>query len=262
MARFKVIIVGGGLAGSLLANGLVNNGVDVIVYERDAADSKREGYQIRLGGPAYTGFEACLADDHRAAVLSKLGQTSGEVNTAPSIVNSRFETILDMSQFPSYSKSAAINRVVLRNTLLDPIIALGRVRFGKKLVSYEIVADKKGNEHVEVHFSDGSVDNCDVLVGADGSGSKINHQLGLRNLVEIDTEVGLLHKGDLTSMYLPAAANQAPENANGTRYDLENGSFFWGMGLSRSLVPYENLSDIPDKMKFILGLVKDWAPEL
>ncbi|KAK7700295.1 hypothetical protein SLS64_011108 [Diaporthe eres] len=236
MAPFKVIIVGGGLAGSLLANGLVNNGVDVVVYERDAADSKREGYQIRLGEPAYTGFEACLADDHRAAVLSKLGQTSGEVNTAPSIVNSRFETILDMSQFPSYSKSAAINRVVLRNTLLDPIIALGRVQFSKKFVEYEIVADTKGNELVKVHFSDGSVDTCDVLVGADGSGSKV--------------------------IYLPATADQISQDANGIRYDLKNASFFWGMGLNRNLVPYENLSDIPDKMKFILGLVKDWAPEL
>lgn len=174
MADFKVIIVGGGLAGSLLANGLVNNGVDVVVYERDAADSKREGYQIRLGEPAYAGFKACLTEDHRAAVLSKLGQTSGEVNTAPSILNSRFETILDMSQFPSYSKSAAINRVVLRNTLLDPIITLGRVQFDKKLVKYTIVADGKGNELVEVHFSDGSIDTCDVLVGADGSGSKVS----------------------------------------------------------------------------------------
>ncbi|KAI7783848.1 hypothetical protein LA080_011321 [Diaporthe eres] len=213
MAPFKVLIVGGGLAGSLLANGLVNNGVDVVVYERDAADSKREGYQIRLGEPAYTGFEACLADDHRAAVLSKLGQTSGEVNTAPSIVNSRFETILDMSQFPSYSKSAAINRVVLRNTLLGPIIALGRVQFSKKLVKYEIVAGTEGNELVEVHFSDGSVDTCDVLVGADGSGSKINHQLGLRNLVEINTEVGFLHKGDLTPGViekLPARLQNGP----------------------------------------------------
>lgn len=178
MAPFKVIIVGGGLAGSLLANGLLNNGLDVVVYERDAADSKREGYQIRLGQAAYTGFEACLTDDRRAAVLSRLGQTSGEVNTAPSIVNSRFETILDMSRFPSYSKSAAINRVVLRNTLLEPVVALGRVRFGKKFVRYEIVTDGEGNEHVEVHFSDGSIDSCGVLVGADGSGSKVGEPKG------------------------------------------------------------------------------------
>lgn len=189
MAPFKVIIVGGGLAGSLLANGLVNDGVDVVVYERDTADSKREGYQIRLGEPAYTGFEACLTDDHRAAVLSKLGQTSGEVNTAPSLVNSRFETILDMSQFPSYSKSAAINRVVLRNILLDPIAKLGRVKFGKKLVKYEIVADAEDNEHVEVQLSDGSVDTCDVLVGADGSGSKVSEMIVTLPLYQLISSV-------------------------------------------------------------------------
>lgn len=178
MATFKVIIVGGGLAGSLLANGLLNNDVDVVVYERDAAESNREGYQIRLGQAAYTGFEACLTDDRRAAVLSRLGQTSGEVNTAPSIVNSRFETVLNMSRFPSYSKSAAINRVVLRNTLLEPVVALGLVQFGKKFERYEIVTDGKGNEHVEVCFSDGSKDTCDVLIGADGSGSKVGEPMG------------------------------------------------------------------------------------
>lgn len=212
MAPFKVIIVGGGLAGSLLANGLVNNGVDIVVYERDEADSKREGYQIRLGEPAYTGFEACLADDHRAAVLSKLGQTSGEVNTAPSIVNSRFETILDMSQFPSYSKSAAINRVVLRNTMLNPIIALGRVQFSKKLVKYAIVADGKGNEYVEVHFSDGTIDTCDVLVGADGSGSKVS-----------DLRVGFVTVYCLTSSSdkPPAWAQESRGDRNRSRFPTQ-----------------------------------------
>lgn len=47
--NFKVIVIGGGLAGSLLTNGLLNNGVEAKLYERDAANSKRDGYQIRLG---------------------------------------------------------------------------------------------------------------------------------------------------------------------------------------------------------------------
>lgn len=42
---FKVIIIGGGLAGSLLANGLSEHAIDFVVYERDAEDSAtRDGY--------------------------------------------------------------------------------------------------------------------------------------------------------------------------------------------------------------------------
>ena len=60
MAPFKVIIAGGGLAGSLLARGLERHGIDFVVYERDEENAKREGYQIRLGSAALTGFRACL----------------------------------------------------------------------------------------------------------------------------------------------------------------------------------------------------------
>lgn len=36
-ATFKVIIIGAGLSGSLLANGLLKKNLDVVVYERLAA---------------------------------------------------------------------------------------------------------------------------------------------------------------------------------------------------------------------------------
>jgi 2-polyprenyl-6-methoxyphenol hydroxylase-like FAD-dependent oxidoreductase len=176
MAPFKVIIVGGGLAGALLANGLMNNGVEVAIYERDAADSKREGYQIRLGEAAQAGFKACLTGDIRTALLTKLGKSANAGDTAPAICNSRFETLLDLTKFGSYSKSSAINRVVLRDTLLEPVKAAGRVTFQKKLDRYRIISDG-GNEHVQLHFSDGSTDTCDILVGADGSRSTVSEIL-------------------------------------------------------------------------------------
>ena len=175
MGQFRVIIVGGGLAGSLLANGLVNNGVDTIIYERDEHCLKREGYQIRLGNAALTGLSACLTEQHMTSVLQKLGQSSGSSATAPSLCNTKFETILDLSALPTYSKSSAINRIVLRDLLLDPISADGRVKFGKSFSHYEIVTDSPANENesVKVHFTDGSSDRCDILVAADGSGSKV-----------------------------------------------------------------------------------------
>ena len=172
MGGFKVIIAGGGLAGALLANGLSNNEVEFMIYERDEADSKREGYQIRLGPGAQAGFRACLTNTHIDKITSKLGQSSGSQATAPSIYNTQFNEILDLALVPTYSKSAAINRVVLRDILLEPIRKSERIQYGKGFDRYEIVTRKDGVERVKVYFSDGSHDFCDVLVGADGANSK------------------------------------------------------------------------------------------
>lgn len=177
MATFKVIIVGGGLTGALLANGLRNNDIEFTLYERDQASSKREGYQIRLGAGAQAGFDACLTDAQNSAIKAKLGKSAGVQQTAPSIYTTRFEEVLDLSLLPNYAKSAAINRVVLRDLLLEPIKLSGRMRYGKAFERYEIVATEGGEDRVKVYFQDGSYDICDILVGADGANSKVSKDL-------------------------------------------------------------------------------------
>uniref|UniRef100_A0A0D2XF73 FAD-binding domain-containing protein n=1 Tax=Fusarium oxysporum (strain Fo5176) TaxID=660025 RepID=A0A0D2XF73_FUSOF len=145
-----------------------------MVFERDEETLKREGYQIRLGDPALTGLASCLTDSQLESIVQKLGRYSGSSKTAPSICNTKFQTILDLSALPTYSKSSAINRVVLRDLLLDPVIAEGRVKFDKHFSNYEIIENgPSGNESVKVNFTDGSSEYCDILVAADGSGSKI-----------------------------------------------------------------------------------------
>jgi len=163
--------VGGGLSGALLANGLRNNGVDVIIYERDQLDSGREGYQIRLGPGAQAGFDTCLTDAHKERIMSKLGMSRGSQATAPSIFTTRFEELIDLTKLAGYTKSAAINRVFLRDILLEPIKRAEQIEYGKAFTNYEIV-QINGAERVKVHFQDGSHDVCDVLVGADGARSK------------------------------------------------------------------------------------------
>ncbi|OSS46972.1 hypothetical protein B5807_08713 [Epicoccum nigrum] len=143
-----------------------------MIYERDKADSKREGYQIRLGSGSQAGFRACLTNAHIDKITAKLGQSSGSQATAPSIYNTQFDEILDLAHLPTYSKSAAINRVVLRDMLLEPIKKIQRIQYKKRFDRYEIVTRKDSKESVKVCFSDGSHDFCDVLVGADGANSK------------------------------------------------------------------------------------------
>ncbi|KAK2044528.1 FAD/NAD(P)-binding domain-containing protein, partial [Colletotrichum somersetense] len=288
MSSFKVIIVGGGLSGSLLANGLMNNGVDFTLYERDAAGAKREGYQIRLGDAAMEGFESCLRRDRILAIQNKLGQSTNQSSTAPLVCDSQFRVVLDLSCLPTYSKSAAINRVVLRDLLLDPVEEAGRVRFGAAFSRYEIVLQADGRERVNVHFADGSTDTCDVLVAADGSGSKINRQVGARNIVDIDSHWGFVQKGSLPpdrvsmlpprllqgpmlvlsggvslyyALYLPPSCTGTVGDSRKLDYDVDEASFFWGLSVSKKMYPDHEVAEGGDHLRFCLEAIKHWAPE-
>ncbi|KAL4810934.1 hypothetical protein BDV18DRAFT_3697 [Aspergillus unguis] len=290
MAPLKVVVVGGGLAGCLLANGLHNNGVSVTVYERDPADLKREGYQIRLGESAMTGFQACLSEEHIARIVEKFGQSAGATSTAPSLYNSRFQQVLDLTSLPSYSRSWAINRVVLRNILASPLEEAGLLQYGKKFTHYEICDQGQEGEKVRVHFADGSIEECDILVGADGSGSMVNREIGLNNIVTLDTHLAFLGKGSVPlsrlhalpsqlqkgpimtfskrasfyyALYLPAAKANQPGGSNELEYDVDEASFYWGINVSKSECNVQSAADIPeqDRLQFCLDAVKDWAPE-
>lgn len=117
MSGFKVIVVGAGLAGALVGNGLVNQGIECAVYEKDVRGSTREGYQIRLGAAALAGFRACLTKTQLDAVIKKFGRSGGMLSSAPILYDQHLTCQLNLTKFPAYTKSAPINRVVLRNFL-------------------------------------------------------------------------------------------------------------------------------------------------
>jgi 2-polyprenyl-6-methoxyphenol hydroxylase-like FAD-dependent oxidoreductase len=57
----RVVIVGAGLAGLCLAQGLRQAGVDVAVYERDAtASSRTQGYRISIDSRGAEALHTCL----------------------------------------------------------------------------------------------------------------------------------------------------------------------------------------------------------
>jgi 2-polyprenyl-6-methoxyphenol hydroxylase-like FAD-dependent oxidoreductase len=170
----KVVIIGAGLAGSLLTNGLLNNSIEVNVYERDQQDPKRTGYLIRLGEDATLGFRACLSESQVVSIHGKFSQTDVSLSTAPAIYSHQFRPLIDLSRLPGYTKGASINRLVLRDELMKPIKAAGRVQFGKAFSHYDIIRRENGSERVLVHFTDGTSDQCDILIGADGSASKVS----------------------------------------------------------------------------------------
>ncbi|KAL2827268.1 hypothetical protein BJY01DRAFT_255768, partial [Aspergillus pseudoustus] len=160
MAPLKVVIVGGGLAGSLLANGLLESDISVTVYERDDESANRKGYQIRLGAHALVGLKACLSQQQLEYVLSKFGRTGGVVASAPALFDKNMKLQLDLSKFPAYTKSAPINRAVLRDVLQAPLRDAKVLQYGKKFLRYEVL-EATGLSRIRAYFEGGHVDEAD-----------------------------------------------------------------------------------------------------
>ncbi|KAF8508894.1 hypothetical protein JB92DRAFT_2950268 [Gautieria morchelliformis] len=203
--RLRVLIVGGGLSGLALANGLLNAAsttpLDVLVFEKDTDQylSERGGYQIRLTLDGISALEECLDDVTYAELKSRYGTGVAE---APTLMNPRTaEPLLRLSSFRFYAKARAMSRQVLRAYLLRNVIAANAIQFAKQVVAFDIVHTNDG-ECVKVFFDDGSHEVGDVLIAADGSKSIICDQVGLDNRTSVHGGYHLTSRGPVDDMVL------------------------------------------------------------
>ena len=177
---FHVAIIGAGLGGLCLAQALHKQGISFAVYERDAAaDSRRQGYRIRIDETGQRALAAALPSElnrlfrQTCAVSGSAGQfldpqlapVGGRPSETwqPSIV-----TDGDRAADPVGDLSA--NRQTLREILLSGIA--DRVHFGRGFHHVE-QADGGG---VAIWFDDGSACDADLLVAADGVTSVVCRQ--------------------------------------------------------------------------------------
>jgi 2-polyprenyl-6-methoxyphenol hydroxylase-like FAD-dependent oxidoreductase len=176
MSQFNVIILGCGLSGPLLATALLDAGVKVDVYERMAADAKRDGYQIRVAQPSMDAFRLHLSPEQNERIRASLGHFETNERTTPIWYNHKLKPVLEMGRVSEqYHGSAPMDRVVLRDIIIEKPVESGIVHFNKSFSSYDIISDK-GRERVRVFFNDGTSADCDLLIGADGSHSKVRDQ--------------------------------------------------------------------------------------
>jgi salicylate hydroxylase len=170
--KLHVIVAGAGLSGLALAQGLVNAGHTVEVYERDEDMDRKQGYYLHFNAVGGEALRRVLPAD----LFELYVQTSRVTNTRPqSIVLD--DQLNELSSRPSMyppepgpRAHSGVHRRTLRQVLSG---RLGdSLHAGNAVVSYEQDADG-----VTVTLADGSTARGDLLVGADGIRSAVRTQL-------------------------------------------------------------------------------------
>ena len=204
-----VLIVGAGVGGLCLAQGLRKAGVSTMVFERDQSESYRpQGYRLKLEADAAEALRECLPTDvyeafQASCAISTFGESDFEPITG-SCIKSRVGGGLAGRQGlrATYTVDRAVFRRILMSGIEDEII------FGKELTSFEESVEE-GSTSVIAHFRDGTHATGRFLVGADGSRSAVRRQhLPLHRIVDTGA-ICIYGKTNIT----PSLLERYPERA-------------------------------------------------
>ncbi|MDR2321589.1 MAG: FAD-dependent monooxygenase [Microbacterium sp.] len=160
----RALIIGGGIAGPVLAVALQSVGIDSVIYERGSADDDRRG--------AWISFQANGMDALRAIGLAGPVEGIGYETDDISFVNGKGKPLGRMpmaARRPDGQTSILMPRADLYALLAGQAADRGiRIEYGKEFVGAEETATG-----VRARFADGSTADGDFLVGADGIHSRV-----------------------------------------------------------------------------------------
>lgn len=201
----RVLIIGGGIGGLALGQALLAGGVDVQIHERNhTADDWLQGYRININPGGARALHDCLPaplwEAFRATSVAPPGGISFRTERLRELMTIDRAAMTGGSADPADGQYG-VSRIVLRRLLLtglDPVI-----RYGSEFERYTVGDDGR----VTAHFTDGTSDTGDVLVGADGANSRVCAQY-LPDATRVDTEAasiaGRLPLTPATRSWLPA----------------------------------------------------------
>jgi 2-polyprenyl-6-methoxyphenol hydroxylase-like FAD-dependent oxidoreductase len=295
---FHVGIIGGGIGGLTLAQGLKKAGISVALYERDRTPADRlQGYRVHISPKGSVALHECLPSD----LFDAFAATCSVRNEGFRFLSEKMEELLSIKDRGAASAIArhwSASRIMLRQVLLGGLD--GVVQFDRNFTHYEETASGP----IVLHFADGSTAACDVLVGADGGNSHVRHQF-LPHAQRIDTgAVGIAAKVMLTdenrrrlpprvlegtglvmspgrrSMFIglhefaadaPAVpgvdgdgAAEPADRSAGALFDTTTSYVFWAYGCVRRDLergrPLEELAP-PDLQRLVLDRIRNWHPD-
>ncbi|PSN70284.1 FAD/NAD(P)-binding domain-containing protein [Corynespora cassiicola Philippines] len=161
-----ILIIGAGIAGLALAQGLRKKGIPFLVFERDiSSDSRPQGWALTIHFSLQL-----LLDFLPVDIASRLHTTQIDPNVKHDKSHSVFLNLESCSPKwslpPTYGNRMRVARGRLRTLLMEGLEE--RILWGKKLHSFDI-----GCNQVTTSFEDGTVYTGELLVGVDGCHSTV-----------------------------------------------------------------------------------------
>ncbi|WP_214326282.1 FAD-dependent oxidoreductase [Nonomuraea sediminis] len=152
----RISIIGGGIGGLCLAQGLLKSGIPATVHE---SGHRPQGWRVTIKNEGTAALRACLPEELFDRVLASAIRPATRMVFMDHQLVPKFD-----KPIPPVEGHFGISRQVLRDLLLTGL----DVRFGKTCVGYS---------GTTAHFADGTSAEADLIVGADGTDSTVRARL-------------------------------------------------------------------------------------
>lgn len=192
-----VLIVGAGVGGLCLAQGLKKHGIPFTVFERDPSPNYRsQGYRVRIDSTGYEALKANLSANNVEVLL----RAAGHYLPAVDYLNARTgKAEVDKEEYEQHQPNNRASllshhhifspdRAMLRSLLLADLDD-DEVQFGMAFKRYEYLP----NGRMLVTFENGKTVQGTILVGADGTTSRVRRQYIPRSITLLDTDTGAIY---------------------------------------------------------------------
>lgn len=166
----RVLVIGAGTGGLALAHGLLRAGIDVQVFERDALRTEGlHGYRVGIDPDGSRALHALLPSELYEIFVATCARAPRWFSMLTEDLREVLALQIPVQADPVESEKS-VSRMTLRQVLMTGLEDV--IMFGKEFTHFEQQIDGT----VTAHFADGSSSSGDLLVGADGAGSRVRKQ--------------------------------------------------------------------------------------